>query len=173
MKKKYDFNLNMIILIIVIVVIFIVGGVYMFNSSSKADKNQEATSGDYDTQTYHTKSNPIKFDANKEPKQVTHNGSPAPAILRNFLKNNSSSKADNKKAPSGDNDTQPPHPPAPQPPHPPAPQPPYPPAPQPPYNSMSHAHAIRNSLKNNSSNNSVKALIPFYRSSSKPLGDKK
>lgn len=108
MKKKYDFNLNMIILIIVIVVIFIVGGVYMFNSSSKADKNQEATSGDYDTQTYHTKSNQIKFDANKEPKQVTHNRSPAHAMLGNFL-------------------------------------------------------------NNNSSKNSVKALIPFYRSSSTPL----
>ena len=90
MKKKYDFNLNMIILIIVIVVIFIVGGVYMFNSSSKADTNQEATSGDNDTQTYHTKSNPIKFDANKETKQVTHNGSPAHAMLGNFLNNNSS-----------------------------------------------------------------------------------
>ena len=164
MKKKYDFNLNMIILIIVIVVIFIVGGVYMFNLSSKADKNQEATSGDNDTQTYHTKSNPIKFDANKETKQATHNNrSPAHAILRNLLKKKSSSKAnENQEETSRYIYTQPPHPPA----H----QPPPPPAPQPPHINMSPAPVIlKNYLNNNSSKNSVKALIPFYRSSSTKL----
>ena len=81
----------MIILIIVIVVIVIVGGVYMFNS--KADTNQTATSGDYDTQTYYTKSKPIKLDVNKqtkiEGKKQTieqSSSSPASSILGKFLR---------------------------------------------------------------------------------------
>ena len=56
-------------MIIVIIVFVIVGGVYMFKSSSHEDTNQVAKSEDYDTQTYHIRSKPIKLDANKETKQ--------------------------------------------------------------------------------------------------------
>ena len=71
----------------------------MFNSSSKADTNQAATSGDYDTQTYLTKSKPIKLDVNKQTKQqetkqeqkrkaMELSSSPASLILGKFSKNN-------------------------------------------------------------------------------------
>ena len=67
MKKKYDLNLNMIILVIVIVVIVMVGGAYVYNASSSSSKADETTE-DYDTQTYTIKSNPIKFDPTLPPK---------------------------------------------------------------------------------------------------------